>query len=146
MTVVEEGGKREGETRQEGETEGSFSDRARKMANYPWFPEICGGLLGPCPAKYSAGCMHFPPQRCLLEYSLALCANVFGCVQSASKKSPGTNLLSSGLGEEMPSRHSGKLWSHVTSFHKNFSNFKKLVLKPVCVGQGDNTCLGWPQV
>ena len=83
MTVVEEGGKREGETRQEGETEGSYSDRARKMANYPWFPEICGGLLGPCPAKDSAGCMHFPPQRCLLEYSVALCANVFGCVQSA---------------------------------------------------------------
>ena len=83
MTVVEEGGKREGETRQEGETEGSFSDGARKMANYPWFPEICGGLLGPCPAKYSAGCMHFPPRRCLLEYSLAWCANVFGCVQSA---------------------------------------------------------------
>lgn len=28
------------------------------MANYPWFPEIHGGTLGPCPAKYSAGSMH----------------------------------------------------------------------------------------
>lgn len=53
------------------------------MANYPWFPEILGGPLGPCSAKYSAGCMHFPPQRCLLEYSGALYTDVFGYVQSA---------------------------------------------------------------
>lgn len=77
------GGKGGGRRGRRGETEGSFSDRARKMANYPWFPEIRGGPLGPCPAKYSAGCMHFPPQRCLLEYSAALCTDVFGCVQSA---------------------------------------------------------------
>lgn len=36
----------------------------------------------PCPAKYSAGCMHFPPQRCHFEYSAALCTDVC-CVQSA---------------------------------------------------------------
>lgn len=67
----------------EGETEGSFSDRARKMANYPWFPKIRGGPLSPCPAKYSAVCMHLAPQRCLLEDSLALCVGVFSCVQYA---------------------------------------------------------------
>lgn len=73
----------EGETRQEGETEGSFSGRARKMANYPWSPEIRGGPLGPCPAKYSAFCMHLAPQRCLLGDSLALCIGVLSCVQCA---------------------------------------------------------------
>lgn len=73
----------EGETRQEGGTEGSFSDGARKMANYPWSPEIRGGPLGPCPAKNSAVCMHLAPQRCLLEDSLALCVGVFSCIQYA---------------------------------------------------------------
>lgn len=77
------GAKGGGKRGRRGETEGSFSDRARKMANYPWFPEIRGGPFGPCPAKYSAGCMHFPPRRRLLECPLALCADVFGCVQSA---------------------------------------------------------------
>lgn len=52
------------------------------MANYPWFPEIRGGPLGPCPVKYSAGCMHFPPQRCLLDYSRAVYPDLFGCIQS----------------------------------------------------------------
>lgn len=83
MTVVEGGQKGGGKQGRTGETEGSFSDRARKMANYPWFLEIRGGPLGPCPAKYSAVCMHFPIRRCRLEYSSALSADGFGGVQSA---------------------------------------------------------------
>lgn len=47
------------------------------------FQKSVEASLSPCPAKYSAGCMHFPPQRCLLEYSVPLYTDVFGCVQSA---------------------------------------------------------------
>ena len=79
---------------------------------------------------------------CLVVYSLPTCGMNLGLQEKSWYKST----LFWSCGRNALQRHSGKLWSHVTSFHKNFSNFKKLVLKPVCVGQGDNTCLGWPQV
>lgn len=47
------------------------------------FPKSMEAPLGPCSAEYSAACMHSPPQRCLLENSLALCVSVFRCVQYA---------------------------------------------------------------